>query len=1340
MINNERDTKYMDNDDLDRPIPSFNPALSMITSSIYKDDDEFGSVKSERMKAGIIRRRRSSAVSHCSSHCSMSSRHPLRRRRRRRLKSTTEMSEATVAQLNLDIEQLNSSFTTCCTIVAEKSARDKEKPSTSSKAVSSKRGGKKRKTAVEVAETNSPSTATPSTTTKRRNKKTVQTKSPDDHKLPLKKRHYLMSTSGEKADASAKNITDDECGNALANTDAVVVGKAITPKKRHLIQTPDDLNDVVDSTDATSSSTCRDLQETQAAVSLSISDGDTTVGGKSGGQVKKIDATRKRVRLEGLVLKISPMSPTNATDGKQTVAAVSRSPSVQKNLTTKGQSGKHLATKDQSSKHLSTKDQAKVKHLSTKDQSAKHLSTKDQGGKHLSTKDQGTKRLSTKDHGTKQLSTKEQSNQNLATKDKQLATKDQSGKHLSTKDQGSKHLSTTDQAGKHLSTKDPGAKHLSTKDQSTRRLSTKSQPTKSVTTKGQSVTSPKTPTSSKQTAAPLDPSPKTSSRAASAARASRPDEAPPGVFEPSGAFDLELQIPYTEIPIRQAHKPLDVANDSIPMPAAKAKKSPGKSDCVIEKLLHRTSSTAPTPPKKKRKKPNRTGFPTVKKKKKPLPRPGLESTEAAPVENGNDSPLPLARGKSSAKDLSKQGDHILVADETTGTFNEHNTNLPRLVVVSLDRLQNESANEKMPTKKQQLTDLTVNEDDNEVRNIVNTPKSPATASGRKSRLLITEPIPSGRRGRSSANTPQTDDVVKSTTPAPTLAGKATKSTRNAATGKAQPGTAATPDPIESRGHKKRSPPSSTEFISRCVKKRSTPEGEESTEAGEDETEKPSKRKHNGKVVDKANDNMLPLRGLIDTVDNARGSKRARHDTSGTENKPTKNNKRPLAIHHSQQENVKAKRSRLEATRETSKTPTPSRKTPDQAAVEETVTSYEDIPSVDDWVPNSTHSEEPLPLDENINHVESAEELVSDREGGKRSKPKKRFISAGLFSNYFKEDHPPADKATKSSNGADKKSAAGQQQSDESLLGTLTPMPFYANEIMHKEVDFQLPYDLWYARETEKLAPKNIVQSWNFKKIRINLYTDSALKPAQSSDLSQCCCKSDSACGEMCLNRLVYTECDPETCPCGSSCQNTKIQRHIVARTERFMTVSKGWGVRAQEVIRKGTYILEYVGEVVTDREFKERMHTVYTNDIHHYCLHLDKGLVIDGHRMGSDCRFVNHSCEPNCEMQKWSVNGLPRMALFAMDDIEPGQELTYDYNFSLFNPAEGQVCRCGSKECRGVIGGKSQRVRPIEGKVSSKCHILSWLILYFYQKRLRRYVRKKRVRFCKLPLFWCSFL
>lgn len=59
----------------------------------------------------------------------------------------------------------------------------------------------------------------------------------------------------------------------------------------------------------------------------------------------------------------------------------------------------------------------------------------------------------------------------------------------------------------------------------------------------------------------------------------------------------------------------------------------------------------------------------------------------------------------------------------------------------------------------------------------------------------------------------------------------------------------------------------------------------------------------------------------------------------------------------------------------------------------------------------------------------------------------------------------------------------------------------------------------------------------------------------------------------------------------------------------------------------------------------------------------ENGTVIDATK-GSIARFVNHSCEPNCRVEKWKVNNLPRMALFAGDrGIMTGEELTYDYNF-----------------------------------------------------------------------------
>ncbi|XP_015608577.1 uncharacterized protein LOC107274224 [Cephus cinctus] len=311
--------------------------------------------------------------------------------------------------------------------------------------------------------------------------------------------------------------------------------------------------------------------------------------------------------------------------------------------------------------------------------------------------------------------------------------------------------------------------------------------------------------------------------------------------------------------------------------------------------------------------------------------------------------------------------------------------------------------------------------------------------------------------------------------------------------------------------------------------------------------------------------------------------------------------------------------------------------------------------------------------------------------GRKKQPrwKKRYLQAGLFSDYFKEDEPR--RLANSDNGKNKM-AYDPAEHPHGLL----PPPYHCGKFLRqRKIPFQLPYDLWWLHTHSRLPGRDLVPSWNYRKIRTNIYYD--VKPTTLYESQACECKPESGCGDECINRMVFSECSPQLCPCGEKCENQKIQRHEWAPAlQRFMTEDKGWGVKTQQAIKSGDFILEYVGEVVSEREFKSRMATRYANDTHHYCLHLDGGLVIDGHRMGGDGRFVNHSCEPNCEMQKWSVHGLPRMALFASRDIKSGEELTYDYNFALFNPSEGQMCRCGSTACRGVIGGKSQRVaRPL---------------------------------------------
>ncbi|XP_063433141.1 uncharacterized protein LOC134715130 isoform X2 [Mytilus trossulus] len=232
------------------------------------------------------------------------------------------------------------------------------------------------------------------------------------------------------------------------------------------------------------------------------------------------------------------------------------------------------------------------------------------------------------------------------------------------------------------------------------------------------------------------------------------------------------------------------------------------------------------------------------------------------------------------------------------------------------------------------------------------------------------------------------------------------------------------------------------------------------------------------------------------------------------------------------------------------------------------------------------------------------------------------------------------------------------------------------------------------RNREKIPKKEDVYG-KYKKIRNNVHVD--IKPVCPYEPHPCNCKrpqtdKELGCGDDCLNRLVFTECSPSACPCDDHCANQRIQKHDWAGgLDVFITAGRGCGVRVSGKLTAGQFILEYLGEVVSELEFKRRMTENYSQERHHYCLNLDSGAMIDGYRMGNIGRFVNHSCKPNCEIQKWNVNGVYRMALFALRDIEAGEELCYDYNFHSYNMDSQQDCMCGSENCRGVIGGRSQR-------------------------------------------------
>lgn len=130
----------------------------------------------------------------------------------------------------------------------------------------------------------------------------------------------------------------------------------------------------------------------------------------------------------------------------------------------------------------------------------------------------------------------------------------------------------------------------------------------------------------------------------------------------------------------------------------------------------------------------------------------------------------------------------------------------------------------------------------------------------------------------------------------------------------------------------------------------------------------------------------------------------------------------------------------------------------------------------------------------------------------------------------------------------------------------------------------------------------------------------------------------------------------------------------------------GLGAFALRRIRKGTRIIEYLGERVSHQEADRRYEGKDANDAHTFLFIVDAKTVIDAGVDGNEARFLNHSCNPNCE----SVIESRRVYIEAIRTIEPGEEMTYDYQIQREEddpPGIDEVfaCRCGFPRCRGTM-------------------------------------------------------
>ncbi|XP_068105278.1 histone-lysine N-methyltransferase EHMT1 isoform X2 [Hyperolius riggenbachi] len=176
--------------------------------------------------------------------------------------------------------------------------------------------------------------------------------------------------------------------------------------------------------------------------------------------------------------------------------------------------------------------------------------------------------------------------------------------------------------------------------------------------------------------------------------------------------------------------------------------------------------------------------------------------------------------------------------------------------------------------------------------------------------------------------------------------------------------------------------------------------------------------------------------------------------------------------------------------------------------------------------------------------------------------------------------------------------------------------------------------------------------------------------------------------------LIF-ECN-QACSCWRNCRNRVVQNGLKVRLQLFRTKTKGWGVRSLQDIPMGTFVCEYVGELISDTEADVREDDTFLFDLDNkdgelYC--------IDARFYGNISRFINHLCEPNLLPVRVFMSHqdlrFPRIALFSSRQISAGEEIGFDYG-ERFWDIKGKVfsCRCGSLKCRHALLKSSTPCQP----------------------------------------------
>ncbi|XP_024961937.1 histone-lysine N-methyltransferase ASHH3 isoform X1 [Cynara cardunculus var. scolymus] len=232
------------------------------------------------------------------------------------------------------------------------------------------------------------------------------------------------------------------------------------------------------------------------------------------------------------------------------------------------------------------------------------------------------------------------------------------------------------------------------------------------------------------------------------------------------------------------------------------------------------------------------------------------------------------------------------------------------------------------------------------------------------------------------------------------------------------------------------------------------------------------------------------------------------------------------------------------------------------------------------------------------------------------------------------------------------------------------------------VDFELPDWLNKWKPHYTIIKRNIYLTKKVKR-RVRVEDDGIFCSCSSTAGSSGVCGRDCHCG------MLLSSCS-SNCNCDKSCLNKPFHQRPMKKMKIVQTEKCGSGVVADEDIMRGEFVIEYVGEVIDDKTCEERLWRMKRQgETNFYLCEINRDMVIDATYKGNKSRYINHSCSPNTEMQKWRMDRETRIGIFATRNIKKGEHLTYDYQFVQFGA--DQDCHCGAVGCRRKLGVKPNK-------------------------------------------------